>query len=445
MDSCKSSFDTALHAAPGDCDGYVFPPGFLWGAATSSHQVEGGNRWNDWGAAEQAGRLAHASGEACQHYERYEQDFDLAQSWGHKAHRLSLEWSRIEPVEGTWNPEAIAHYRDVIRALRQRDLEPVVTLHHFTNPAWFIRQGGWLRRDSVARFARYVDYVMQQLGPEVTYWLTINEPTVYVMQGYVNGEWPPFVRGAWSKAIRVCYHMARAHVMAYRLIHQHHAGARVGFAHSAPWVMPCRADKRWDRMAAILRDCILNRAFFGFMGNRIHGRRTPAAHLDFLGINYYMRTLIRSKGWGLGRILGRACHESHHTDQGVLSDIDWEVYPAGLRAILNKFAHLGVPLFITENGIATTDESLRCEFLKRHLTALAETIEHDRIAVIGYLYWSLLDNFEWSEGFRARFGLASVDDITQQRIPRPCADLFAQVCRSNSLPSHVQSVDPIPD
>lgn len=153
MDSCKSSFDTALHAAPGDCDGYVFPPGFLWGAATSSHQVEGGNRWNDWGAAEQAGRLAHASGEACQHYERYEQDFDLAQSWGHKAHRLSLEWSRIEPVEGTWNPEAIAHYRDVIRALRQRDLEPVVTLHHFTNPAWFIRQGGWLRRDSVARFA----------------------------------------------------------------------------------------------------------------------------------------------------------------------------------------------------------------------------------------------------------------------------------------------------
>ncbi|ETX08597.1 glycoside hydrolase family 1 protein [Candidatus Entotheonella palauensis] len=436
MDLCKSSLYTALDPTPSACHGYAFPPGFLWGAATSSHQVEGHNRWNDWWAAEQAGALVHQSGEACSHYELYEQDFDMAQSWGHNAHRLSLEWSRIEPVEGAWNPEAVAHYRDVIRALKQRALEPVVTLHHFTNPAWFTRRGGWLRRDSIERFARYVEYVVQQLGPEVTYWLTINEPTVYVMQGYVNGEWPPFVRGAWGKAIQVCYHMARAHVLTYRLIHQHHANARVGFAHSAPWVMPCRAHKRWDRMTATLRDCMLNRAFFGLMGNRVHGRRTPAVHLDFLGINYYMRTLIRSAGWGLGRILGRACHESHHTDQGVLSDIDWEVYPAGLRAILNKFARLGVPLLITENGIATTDEPLRCEFLKRHLTTLAETIEHDRIPVLGYLYWSLVDNFEWSEGFRAHFGLAAVDYATQERVPRPCADLFAQVCRSNHLSNH---------
>ncbi len=147
-----------------------------------------------------------------------------------------------------------------------------------------------------------------------------------------------------------------------------------------------------------------------------------------------MRTLIRSAGWGLGRLLGRACHTSHHTDQGVLSDIDWEVYPTGLRTVLNKFARLGVPLLISENGIATTDESLRCEFLKLHLGTLAETIEYDRVPVIGYLYWSLLDNFEWSEGFQARFGLAAVNYATQQRMPRPCAELFAQVCRSNHVP-----------
>ncbi len=434
MDACNTSLPTDQHLVSPDGRGYVFPPGFLWGAATSSHQVEGNNRWNDWWAAEQAGVLAYASGEACDHYERYEQDFDMAKSWGHKAHRLSLEWSRIEPVEGTWNEEAIAHYRKVIRALKQRCLEPVVTLHHFTNPAWLTRHGGWLHRGSIARFTRYVMYVMQQLGSEVTYWLTINEPTVYVMQGYVNGEWPPFIRADWGKAIRVCRHMARAHVAAYRIIHQHHAEAQVGFAHSAPLVMPCRAGSPWDRMAAMWRDGILNRAFLRLISNGLNGHQTTAVHLDFLGINYYMRTLIRSMGWGFGRLLGRACHVSHHMNQGVLSDIDWEVYPTGLRPVLKRFARLHVPLFITENGIATTDESLRCEFLKLHLVTLAEAMAHDRIPVLGYLYWSLLDNYEWSEGFQARFGLAAVNYVTQQRTPRPCAELFAQICQSNYLP-----------
>ena len=425
--------DMGVDSASGE---FAFPPGFLWGAATSSHQVEGDNRCNDWWAAEQSGRLPHASGRACDHYERYEQDFDMAQSWGHNAHRLSLEWSRIEPREGAWDAEAVAHYRDVLRALRARRIEPVVTLHHFTNPAWFASRGGWLRRDSVALFTRYVDHVMQHLGGEARYWLTINEPTVYVMQGYVNGEWPPFVRGNWSAAVRVCRRLARAHVAAYGAIHRHRAEARVGFAHSAPLVMPCRAHSRWDRMAARWRDYILNGAFFAMTGNRWRGRPQPAAHLDFIGVNYYMRTLIRSTGWGLGRFLGRACHEPHHPQQGVLSDIAWEMYPNGLRAVLKRFARLGAPLMITENGIATTDESLRCEFLKRHLSVLVDAMAQDRVPVLGYLYWSLLDNFEWSEGFQARFGLAAVDFATQQRTPRPCARLFADICQSNCLPRY---------
>ena len=141
---------------------YKFPRGFLWGASTSSHQVEGDNRWNDWWEYEQAGRLPHKSGDACRHYERFEQDFDLARSWGHNAHRFSIEWSRIEPSEGNWNMEALAHYREVIRALRERGLEPVVTLHHFTNPAWFSRRGGWLRRDSASLFTRYAEQVGQK-------------------------------------------------------------------------------------------------------------------------------------------------------------------------------------------------------------------------------------------------------------------------------------------
>jgi beta-glucosidase len=170
---------------------YRFPPGFLWGAATSSHQVEGDNHWNDWWEYEHAGRLPYRSGKTCQHYQRYEADFDLAQSWGHNAHRFSLEWSRIEPAEGQWNSEAVAHYQAVLRALRSRGMEPVVTLHHFTNPAWFARRGGWLRHDSVRLFARYAAYVATHLGQDVKFWLTLNEPTVYMLHGYILGSGPP--------------------------------------------------------------------------------------------------------------------------------------------------------------------------------------------------------------------------------------------------------------
>ena len=145
---------------------------FLWGASTAAHQVEGGNRWNDWWALEESGRLPHRSGEACRHYDLYESDFDLARSLGHNAHRLSLEWSRIEPADGEWNEAALAHYADVMAALRARGLEPLVTLQHFTLPAWLARRGGWLAPDALERFARYVDVAARALAGQVRHWIT---------------------------------------------------------------------------------------------------------------------------------------------------------------------------------------------------------------------------------------------------------------------------------
>jgi beta-glucosidase len=164
----------------------------LWGAATASHQVEGGNHWNDWWEAETSGLLPHRSGAACDHYRLYENDFDLARDLGHNAHRFSIEWSRIEPESEVWNEASIEHYARVLQALRDRGIEPVVTLHHFTNPAWFARAGGWLSPGCEQRFARYVEYVASHL-PGVKYWITINEPTVLVKHGYATGDWPPFV------------------------------------------------------------------------------------------------------------------------------------------------------------------------------------------------------------------------------------------------------------
>lgn len=410
-----------------------FPDGFLWGAATSSHQVEGDNRWNDWWEYEQAGRMPFLSNQACRHYELYEQDFDLAASWGHNAHRFSLEWSRIQPEEDEWSSDAIEHYRDVIRALRSRGLEPVVTLHHFTNPAWFLKRGGWVRRDSVRLFRRYVEYVVERLEACVKYWVTINEPTVYAKYSYVTGGWPPCLKGSLVKATLVLVNLARAHESAYRILHRAREDVMVGIAHSAPYVEPCDPTSRQDRIATWVRDLLLNRSFFCLTGRFSEKGTRGSGCLDFLGINYYSRTIVRRSGRGLGLLIGEECREDHHGQPRTFSDTGWEIYAPGLKRVLEKFSAFGVPLLITENGIATHDESLREVFLKQHLTALAEAVD-DGIKAIGYFYWSLMDNFEWALGTQARFGLVAVDFLTQERSPRPCADFFSSVCKTNALP-----------
>lgn len=406
---------------------FHFPESLLWGAATSAHQVEGSNKFSDWWRHEQAGRLPYRSGEACRHYELYRADFDLVRSWGHTAHRFSIEWSRIEPREGEWDPEAMAHYRDVVAALRERGIEPVATLHHFTNPDWFAQRGGWLRRDSARLFGRYVDHVAGNL-PDVRFWITINEPTVYVKYGFVTGAWPPFRRKAWWAAARVLYAMARAHVRAYSTLHRRLGAVRVGFAHSAPWIEPCDPGRARDRLAATVRDFLLNRSLLILIRFLGRGRGLP---LDFLGINYYSRTIVRG-GNGAAAWLGEECLSDHHPDRIGFSDTGWEIYPAGLGALLERFSGLGVPLMVTENGIATRDEGLRRRFLREHLAELGSALEGGA-DVIGYLYWSLMDNFEWALGRAPRFGLAEVDFETQRRIPRPAAEDFTAVCRSRRL------------
>lgn len=409
---------------------YRFPAGFLWGAATSSHQVEGDNRWNDWWEHEQAGRLPFRSGNACQHWERYEQDFDLAHAWGHNAHRLSIEWSRIEPAPNSWNLAALAHYRRVIDALRERNLEPIVTLHHFTNPRWFAALGGWERRNSQELFARYVERIADALGSRVRYYLTVNEPTVYIKRAYVTGDWPPFVHAARRRALVVLWNQMRAHRAAYRILHRHQTDVRVGIAHSAPLVVPCDPRRTRDRIAAGLQDFVLNRLPFLLL-SASPGRRRPR-YLDFIGLNYYTRNIVRGTGWDIAGLLGRSCGGGHHVDAGPMSDTGWEIYAPGLERVLRRFAALGLPLLISENGIATRDETLRSEFIRQHLVEVGRALQSG-IDVIGYLYWTLMDNFEWTLGTTAFFGLAGVDFESQQRSPRPAAACLASICRANRL------------
>ncbi len=390
--------------------------------------MEGDNRHSDWWECEQDGRLPVKSGVACRHYERFAEDFDLARSLGNNAHRFSIEWSRIEPEPGQWNLAAIEHYRDVVRALRARGLEPVVTLHHFSQPAWFTRRGGWTKRDAVRLFAAYVSRVSEALAGEVRYWITINEPTVYVKRALVRGDWPPCRRHTWLQSLQALRQLGRAHVAAYRILHAARTDVMVGIAHSAPYVVPCRTRGMAgmaDRLAANLRDLALNHAPFWMLGRR------PQKVLDFIGLNYYTRQIVKRSSRGMGLLFGIECTLSHHSEPRTFNSLGWEIYPAGLTGVLRRFARFNLPLMVTENGLAAPDEAQRVDFLRRHVEAVKAAMQAG-IPVLGYFYWTLFDNFEWSEGFSAQFGLAALEPGTLRRVPRPVAAAYAQICREHA-------------
>jgi beta-glucosidase len=419
-----------------------FPAGFLWGSATSAHQVEGDNRHSDWWAWEQAGRVKEPSGLACDHYRRFAQDFDLAAALGHNAHRFSVEWSRIEPAEGQWDDAALAHYVEVVRALRARHLEPIVTLHHFTNPQWLLAQGGWTNPIVVERFARYARTVAGALGEAVRYWIPINEPMVYVRMHYIQGLGPPGARDL-KQGLRVAEHLIRAHAAAYHVLHDarrtDQAPPHVGTAHHIPAFRPCR---RWwppDRWATRVTDGLFNRAMLeALTAGRwsvpgVGAWRLPDAQatLDFLGVNFYGRQFIH---WapGIGRWPAETCDPGHHREVTERTSLGWDVSPEAFGEVLVDYQRMGLPIFVTENGTYMTDDAQRWRFILRHVQAMARAVQRGA-RVIGYLYWSLLDNFEWAEGFGPRFGLVEVDYATQRRTVRESGRRYAELCRANRV------------
>lgn len=399
-----------------------FPDSFLWGAACSSYQVEGDNVNSDWWQWEkQAGK--ENSGRACRHYELYEQDFDLAKSLHHNAHRLSIEWARIEPEEGNFSQRELSHYVNVILALRRRGIEPLVTLHHFTNPAWFSRQGGWARKGAVPLFLRYCGRVTRELAPHVRHWFTINEPNVYLTHAFVIGVWPPQEKSL-RKAVAVENNMVAAHRKAYWLMRGIYKDLKlpapaIGIAQNMMAFVACTPRVK-DRLAAWLRDRWYN---LGFL-ERIRG------HMDFIGVNYYSRQLVDLKGWGLSNLAGDVCGKNHFPAKK--NSLGWDIYPEGLFSVLMRLKKYRLPVIIAENGMCTADDELRWEYIRQHLQVVRRAMEQG-VPVEGYLYWSLLDNFEWDKGFTPRFGLIDVDYTTFQRTVRESARKYGRVCETGVL------------
>ncbi|MDP3997344.1 MAG: glycoside hydrolase family 1 protein [Candidatus Andersenbacteria bacterium] len=383
------------------------PASFLWGAATSAHQVEGNNIHNDWWQWEQKTPGAVKSGAADDHYRLFREDFALARELGHNAHRLSLEWSRLELKEGQWNEGAIDHYREVLECLRENGLASFVTLHHFTNPMWLSKRGGWENKETPRLFARYAEMVAEHLGDLIDFWVTINEPMVYVTQSYWRACWPP-QRHSLRATLKVIRHMAYGHRLAYENIHRVKPQAKVGIANSVIAFSPDSERKVGDKLAAGLNDWWYNHRFFGL---------TKGTH-DFIGLNYYFPRKLGVKIMPL--------RVEQMPVSGLQSDLGWPIKAEGLTHILSYMKRYRLPIYITENGLADADDSRRADFIRDHLRAI-ERAQEGGADVRGYLHWSLLDNFEWIEGFKPRFGLVEVNYETMARKPRPSAYVYKAI------------------
>ncbi|RPI58964.1 MAG: glycoside hydrolase family 1 protein [Chloroflexi bacterium] len=424
-----------------------FPPSFLWGTATAAHQVEGYNTQNDWWAFEQRpGAIyhGHRSGRACDWWANAEQDFDLMAAMGHNSHRLSVEWSRIEPQEGRFDPEAIACYRAMLGGLRRRGIEPMVTLFHFSSPLWLARQGGWQNPAVVPLFRRFVRHTVQELGDLVRLWCTINEPNVYAALGHLFGEHPPGVKSvpAYFRALRL---QLLAHAAAYRVIHALDGRAQVGLVKNVPIFEPAG---RGAAIPARIVDHLFNEVTLRAVQD---GRLSwplsavPVTHgalgdsIDFVGVNYYTRWLVGLRPGNRGLLHPRPGAECSDCGRGGTYG---EIYPAGMRRVLARVARLGKPIYVTENGLPDADDDQRPCFLLTHLAEMHRAMAQGA-DVRGYYHWTFVDNFEWSEGWNLRFGLVALDPETQARTPRRSAELFSRIARQNAItPEMVQEFAP---
>lgn len=397
-------------------DGLIFPDGFLWGAATSAHQVEGNNINNDWWEAEQSGKVPFQSGKACNQYELFEHDFDLARGMNHNAHRLSIEWSRIEPQEGVWDERAIEHYRRVLLALRRRGMKSFVTLHHFTNPLWFARSGGWENKRAPEYFERYAKIIAERLGEYIDFYITINEPLLLIAMGYWEGIFPPFKRKSFTRVIRIFNNLVDAHNKAFDGIKRKIFNAQIGCAANLVDFQPRQRFDPFDVMASTLAR---------FFWNKLYIKRI-IQRSSFIGVNYYFHHHIDAP-----RFLNSNSFSGHKK-----SDRGWGIHPEGLYYVLMQIKKYKKPIYITENGLADSKDSQRSFFIIEHLRHLHQAIT-DGCDVRGYLYWSLIDNFEWEQGFEPRFGLYKVDYKTLHRIARPSSKLYGHICKDNALTSDI--------
>jgi beta-glucosidase len=418
---------------------YHFPRGFLWGTATAAHQVEGGNTNNNWYRWEQTeGKIIHGdqSGRACDWWGgRWKEDLDRAAETNQNAHRLSIEWSRIQPELDRWDEHALDNYRDIIRGIVERKMTPCVTLHHFTDPLWLTDMGGWQNEQAPAFFEKYVRRVVEALKEYVSLWVTINEPNVYVFSGYLFGSFPPGQKSlpeAWKTAVQ----LIKGHAAAYHAIHAIQPEARVGLSINYRMFQPAVNWSPFDRLAADIQHQAFNNSFThaardGHLKMMTYSQNIPqAAHTqDFIGLNYYTRDYTRFDLFSPGTSFLKNFYgkEDELSSTGFLANV-----PEGFYHGFKWALQYQLPIIVTENGVEDNQDTLRPKYILEHIHQVWRAVNFNW-PVKGYFHWSLVDNFEWERGWSQRFGLWGLDPSTQQRIRRKSVDLYAEICKENGI------------
>ena len=419
---------------------FVFPDGFLWGTATSAHQVEGDNSNSDWWEWELRPDTPckEPSGSAVEHYKRYSRDVALLAGLGFNTYRFSVEWARIEPSEGTFDETQLDHYRRVVAAVRRNGLIPMVTLNHFALPIWVAAQGGWLSDRTPALFERYVRRVVEALGDTVDWYCTINEPGVVAFGGYMGAlGFPPGTHGLvnWRRAIQG---LIDGHRRSRSAVKELRPSARVGMTHSMQeWESNAGGRPAMEYARRMSEDVFLR----------------ACKEDDFVGVQTYTRTVLdlpRPVGWltrallAVGptenllvtKVAGKmASTPTVDPRDGIRrTQMGYEFRPGAAAATVRRVAELlpGKPIVVTEHGIAAADDSERIEFITDGLKALHPLIG-EGIPLRGYIHWSAFDNFEWALGYGMEFGLIAVDRKTQERKPKPSAQFLGDIARAGKL------------
>jgi beta-glucosidase len=442
------TFDPAEIAASAPLAGA--PRGFFLGAATSAHQIEGGthNDWTDWEKGRYPDGTPHVADGAsaariADSWNFWRSDLAALQQIGANAYRLGVEWSRLEPTPGAWDEAAAARYREMFAGLRAAGITPIVTLYHFTLPTWVAARGGWDWDGMPVALAAFAGRAGAAFGDLVDWWCTLNEPNVLVAKSYLAGQWPPGARDP-RRAALVHAATMRAHGLMTQALRAGDRGdadgdghaTRIGIAQNLRLFDPYSA-KPLDGIVAGAADWFYNESFLDAvtLGRvrvvlpRVIDIDEPfpalAGSFDYLGINYYTRDLI------VARLGGERPYETAAAPGHARNDLGWEIYPEGLYRLLVRYARRGWPLFVTENGIADGRGTQRPDFLRAHLYAV-DRARAEGIDVIGYLHWSLIDNFEWSHGFRGRFGLFTIDfgDPLLPRRPTAAVAVFQEAARN---------------
>ncbi len=408
-------------AAVPDTGAFRLKDNMLLGVAAAATQIEGGDKNNSWYDWYEKGHIQDGSdpSRADDHYRLYSEDTELMASMKIQIYRMGIEWSRIQPEPDRFDNEAVQHYRDEITLLRKKNIKVLLTLHHFSNPLWFEKMGAFENPQCVDIFIRFVSFIVEKLGDIVSEFITLNEPNVYAVNGYVFGLWPPGKK-KFPAAMKVLQNCALCHIEAYKLIHRIRMrkgfmDTKVGFANHLRILAPKPPYKPYNRLSSPIMECV----FQGCMTKAMHTGvfRLPLKHasgvqkgryFDFIGINYYTRSTVAGFRDG--------------TRQGApVNDLGWEIYPQGLAELSVRMHRLyQAPVYITENGTCDAKDTFRAKYIYDHLRVLCGT----DVTVERYYHWTFMDNFEWLEGESAAFGLVKVDYPTQARTIRPSGAFY---------------------